>query len=50
MRDGDAAALTTAQLKIVFSLKRGNLTYSSSSGVTLLRTSDAFLAPTSRMM
>ena len=35
----DMAVLTTAALKVEFSLKRGNLTYSSTGGKLLLRES-----------
>jgi alpha-D-xyloside xylohydrolase len=41
MHDSDLATLTTAQVKVIFSLKRGNLTYSTAGGEGLLRESDA---------
>jgi alpha-D-xyloside xylohydrolase len=39
--DSDSATLTTAQVKVTFSLKRGNLGYSTAGGEDLLRESDA---------
>ena len=39
--DGDVVAIETAALKISFSLKRGNLTYSAIGGEQLLQESDA---------
>ena len=43
----DTAVLTTATLKVEFSLKRGNLKYSSTGGQDLLRESDAYRVPMS---
>ena len=40
-KDGDNATLTTAALKVSFSLTRGNLTYSTIAGASLLRENDA---------
>ncbi len=40
-RTQDEVTLTTSQLKVAFSLKRGNLTYSRSSGESLLREGDS---------